>query len=40
MMPDEHDDAEASAPRAEVGRFRRLKAARERGLVVAAMDLL
>ena len=39
MMPDEHDDAEASAPRAEVGRFRRLKAARERGLVVAAMDL-
>ncbi len=39
MMPDEHDDAEASAPRAEVGRFPRLKAARERGLVVAAMDL-
>ena len=39
MMPDEHDDAETSAPRAEVGRFRRLKAARERGLVVAAMDL-
>lgn len=39
MMPDEHDDAEASAPRAAVGRFRRLKAARERGLVVAAMDL-
>jgi rhomboid protease GluP len=39
MMPDEHDDAEASASRAEVGRFRRLKAARERGLVVAAMDL-
>lgn len=39
MMPDDHDDAEASAPRAEVGRFRRLKAARERGLVVAAMDL-
>ncbi|MEI7820944.1 MAG: rhomboid family intramembrane serine protease [Verrucomicrobiota bacterium] len=38
-MPDEHDDAEASAPRAEVGRFPRLKAARERGLVVAAMDL-
>ena len=39
MMPDEHDDAEASAPRAEVGRYRRLKAARERGLVIAAMDL-
>ena len=39
MMPDDHDDAETSAPRAEVGRFRRLKAARERGLVVAAMDL-
>ena len=39
MMPDEHDDAEASAPRAEVGCFPRLKAARERGLVVAAMDL-
>ena len=39
MMPDEHDDAEASAPRAAVGHFRRLKAARERGLVIAAMDL-
>ena len=39
MMPDEHDDAEASAPRAEVGRFRRLKAARERGLVVAGVVL-
>ena len=39
MMPDEHDDAETSAPRAEVGRFRRLKTARERGLVIAAMDL-
>ena len=39
MMPDDHDEAELSAPRAEVGRFRRLKAARERGLVVAAMDL-
>jgi rhomboid protease GluP len=39
MMPNDHDDAETSAPRAEVGRFRRLKAARERGLVVAAMDL-
>ena len=39
MMPDDHDDEEASAPRAEIGRFRRLKAARERGLVIAAMDL-
>jgi membrane associated rhomboid family serine protease len=39
MMPDEDHDAELSAPRAEVGRFRRLKAARERGLVIAAMGL-
>ncbi len=39
MMPDEYNDADTSAPRAEVGRFRRLKAARERGLVIAAMDL-
>ena len=39
MMPDEYDDSEAPAPRAAVARFRRLKAARERGLVIAAMDL-
>ena len=28
-----------SAPLAEIGRYRRLKTARERGLVVAAMEL-
>ena len=35
MMPED----EPSAPLAAIGRYRRLKAARERGLVVAAMEL-
>ena len=35
MMPED----EPSAPLAPIGRYRRLKAARERGLVVAAMEL-
>ena len=33
------DEDQPSVPLAEVGRYRRLKAARERGLVVAAMEL-
>ena len=33
------DEDQPAAPLAEVGRYRRLKAARERGLVVAAMEL-
>src|SRR5437588_7117329 len=37
MTPE--DDDQPSNPLAEVGRYRRLKAARERGLVVAAMEL-
>jgi membrane associated rhomboid family serine protease len=37
MYPD--DNEKPSAPLAEVGRYRRLKAARECGLVVAAMEL-
>ena len=37
-MSSEEED-QPSVPLAEVGRYRRLKAARERGLVVAAMEL-
>ena len=37
-MPPEDEDP-PSAPLAAIGRYRRLKAARERGLVVAAMEL-
>ncbi len=39
MMPDEENNDEQAAPRAEVGRYRRLKAARERALVAASMGL-
>ncbi len=40
MTPDEENNEELPPPpRAEVGRYRKLKAARERALVVASMDL-